>query len=242
MMLRELKKDLRTLSGLLENWKNVRNPNLLQNINFKSTNPNNIDYSILESNPLIFRNIDLDRHCLPLGIEKIPKDEITVEIKLTTKYNEFIIQSETLDPFHSLSVNFIINVDYLQDNTLKEANCSWHLDKGAPSDALFAHPEYHMNFGGSNMSKNSASYGTLLLLAAPRLLHPPLDLVLGCDFIIRNFYLKTSHVGITSLPAYNEILLRAKNRYWKPYGKAFYSHWDDSFIIGNLHAKKLLGH
>lgn len=241
MNVNELKKDLRSLSGLLDKWRNVKNPNILQNIVFQA-NASKVEYSITEAEPLIFRNIDLDRHCLPIGIEKIPKDDINAEVKLTTRFTESTLDSETKDPFNSLGVNISVSVEYIENNAMQDANCSWHLDKGAPVSATFSHPEYHMNFGGLNMTKQGAAYGKLLLLTSPRIIHPPMDLILSCDFIIRNFYLKSNHSNITSLPSYIDILNRAKTRYWKPFSKAFYSHWDDDMAIDNLNAKQLYGH
>ena len=241
-MVSEIKKDLRSLSGLLSTWRNVKNPNILQNIVFTEIGDSRVKYSIFDTEPLTFINVDLDRHCIPSGIEKFKSSEIDFEVKLMSNYVEFDNKSEFIDPINELGVRIIAEIFYPDGNDVRDANCSWHLDKGAPSDSIFSHPIYHMNFGGSHMTKQGNTFGKLLLLTAPRIIHPPMDIILSCDFIIRNFYTKEKHIKITELPSYKTILDKAKLRYWKPYGQAFVSNWDKGLAVKNLSSISLFGH
>lgn len=237
-----IKKDLRTLSGLLSNWgKNVKNAEILQSITIGDVN-SCLNYSIFDANPLKFINIDLDRHCIPVGIEKLPPSDIEITAKLTATYSEKNEDHDDFDPLESLGVNIMIDANYCNGSDVLDASCSWHLDRGAPTDAVFSHPMYHMNFGGSSMVKQGNVYGKLLLLTSPRIIHPPMDIILSCDFIIRNFYTKKNHIKITQLPAYKSLLESAKTRYWKPYTKAFSSKWNDNGGISNLSYMDLVGH
>ncbi|MGH2666711.1 hypothetical protein [Flavobacterium sp.] len=240
----DIRKDLRALSGLLSGWgKFVKNPNILQSIGvIDNSNNNDLKYSILTSEPLTFSRIDLDRHCLPVGIEKLPNSDIDVEVNLSLFCCESKKDDYKQDPIKSLGVNITVNAFYNNGEDIKEANCSWHLDKGSPENALFSHPEYHMNFGGSHMVKQGDIFGNLLLLSSPRILHPPMDIILSCDFIIRNFYTKSNHQKITLHPKYLEIVENAKSRYWQPYSKAFSSKWNNDHKIDNLPYINLVGH
>lgn len=239
----EMAKDFRSLSQFLSNWgRNVKNPGLLNNIAISEDGKAQLNYSILESEPLTFINIDLDRHCIPFGIEKLNKKDITLEVKLTTFCKESNEDKENQDPIENLGVNIAIDIAYAMDNAIKDACCSWHLDKGSSSTSLFSHPIYHMNFGGNYMNKRGNDFGKLLLMPAPRIIHPPMDIILSCDFIIRNFYEKKNHKSITELPGYITLLERAKARYWKPYSKAFTSKWHDEMAIQNLSYSSLVGH
>jgi hypothetical protein len=238
----ELKKDFRSLSQFLSDWgRNVKNPGLLSNIAVTQGKNALLNYGILETNPLTFINIDLDRHCLPMGIEKINKKDITLEVKLTSFCKEANTDDESSDPIESLGINIAINSMHLIGDEIKEASCSWHLDKGETGTALFSHPIYHMNFGGNHMQKQGDVFGNLLLLPAPRIIHPPLDIILSCDFIIRNFYSIRNHKSITENPGYKELLKRAKKRYWLPYSKAFASKWDEDLTINNLTHSSITG-
>lgn len=240
----DIRKDLRSLSGLLSGWgKYVKNPNMLQNLNINEiVKGGDLHYTITVSEPLTFLRIDLDRHCLPSGIEKIPANDIEFEVAMTLLCSESKEDNAEQDPIKSLGVNIIVKALYSNGTDLKEANCSWHLDKGSPVGAIFSHPEYHMNFGGSHMVKQGDIFGNLLLLSSPRIIHPPMDIILSCDFIIRNFYSKANHRKITDNPKYLEIIERAKARYWQPYSKAFFSNWNEDQKVVNLPYKSLIGH
>ena len=239
----DIRKDLRALSGLLSGWgKFVKNPNILQTIGVQEITKDDLKYVISTSEPLTFLKIDLDRHCLPVGIEKIPANDIDVEVNLTLLCCESKHEHYQQDPIRSLGVNITVNACYNNGQDIKEANCSWHLDKGSPVDAQFSHPEYHMNFGGSHMVKQGDIFGNLLLLSSPRIIHPPMDIILSCDFIIRNFYTKSNHQKLTLNPKYLEIIENAKSRYWQPYSKAFSSKWHDDHKIENLPYMNLVGH
>lgn len=239
----DIKKDLRSLSGLLSGWgRNVKNSRMLQQIKVTENVGKCLKYSIAPAEPLTFINIDLDRHCIPSGIEKLSKGDIDVEVRLTASYAERKKDIVTEDPIEELGVNIIINAEYETEDERKEVTCSWHLDKDAPTGSIFSHPLYHMNFGGSHMIKQGNVFGKLLLLAAPRIIHPPMDIILSCDFIIRNFYEKKNHQKITQDRAYITLLEKAKERYWEPYGRAFTSHWHREMSIDNLPHALVTGH
>jgi hypothetical protein len=115
-------------------------------------------------------------------------------------------------------------------------NC-WHLDCDRFYDEdgelvimdgvqKFTHPLYHFQFGGEKMNIHNS--GEILLLAAPRIPHPPMDIFLSIHFILKNFYSakETAYSFIQDLyndEDYKFIIDRAKQRMWDPYFKGLSS-------------------
>lgn len=104
-------------------------------------------------------------------------------------------------------------------------NC-WHLDKDIPPSNggihNHTHPSYHFQSGGRRVEELNT--GQLLLLGAPRLPHPPMDIFLAIHFVINNFFGKSDYIFLESLfddPDYQDILARAKQRMFVPYFQAF---------------------
>ncbi|MDF2833026.1 hypothetical protein [Chryseobacterium indoltheticum] len=244
----EIKKDIRTLSQLLLNWgKNVPNANILNTGLNCSSKHNIIKYNLDRTSPLIFKNIDLERHSIPTGIETLHVDKKSFEVHLSMVLEECADDDDfSVDPLKRLGVNIKIQGDYEGPHNLESVICSWHLDRDAPTGCAHCHPLYHLNFGGDVMTSRALSnpgyFGSLLLMPNPRLIHPPMDMILSCDFIIRNFYNKTSNTSIISKPAYKTILERASKRYWSSYAFAFASKWNNGLAVSNLSHKDVIGH
>ena len=205
-----------------------------------------ITYSLEKNSPLIFKNIDLDRHSIPTGIEKLPSNDKDFEVHLNMVLSEISDEDDfSVDPLTKLGVSIKIKGDYIKDNELKNAICSWHLDRDAPVSSSYCHPLYHLNFGGDQMTSHALNdpnyFGNLLLLPNPRIIHPPMDLILSCDFIIKNFYKISTHKSITDLPEYKSILNRSTKRYWSSYAFAFASKWNQDLNVSNLSHESVIG-
>lgn len=246
----DIKKELRAFSHFLDNWRsNVKNASLLNRL-VVSNSHRKIDYSLQRTEPLIFQNIDIERHVIPQGIDKLcPDKERDFKVELTIKLVQEDKYIEPNDPITTLGLSIKIEGEYWKKGEdMQNAICCWHLDKGGTEDAKYDHPVYHMNFGGDLMSDKLVEeedpnyFGKLLLLPSPRIMHPPMDIILACDFIIKNFYEKKNHRELTTLPGYVELINRAKNRYIKPYAYAFASAWETSLKKDNLEHSSLLIH
>lgn len=244
----EIKKDLRSLSGFLGNWdKHVKNSGILGNVSCYEAD-GQIHYSLEKSKPLVFQNIDIERHVIPQGIDKLcPDTERFFEVELTIRLSQSRKPNESEDPISELGVAIKVEGEYVSGDDFKKAVCSWHLDKGDGAASLYSHPTYHLNFGGDLMAnklveeENPDFFGGLLLLPSPRVLHPPMDIILSCDFIIKNFYEKSSHLSLTTNPGYNELIEKAKKRYIKPFAFALSSSWNSELSINNLTHESLWG-
>jgi hypothetical protein len=148
------------------------------------------------------------------------------------------------DPLDSLEFNLRI----YGDGKEPRSHCSWHLDrhlsednnepedeeeesgkaqaKGTSEDEQEpgdAHPRYHFQFGGRHMSDEK--YGNALLLGSPRLAHPPLDAVLGVDFVLANFRGAEWRKLLSENPNYQRILGNSQRRFWRPYIQSIGACW-----------------
>ncbi|HDQ4554781.1 hypothetical protein [Pseudomonas aeruginosa] len=84
-----------------------------------------------------------------------------------------------------LEFNIVVSTE---DNQLLS---SWHFDRhitsegdGDPDDA---HPLYHFQYGGRNLAMLDGNHGGILIMPSPRIGHPPMDIILGLDFVLSNF-------------------------------------------------------
>lgn len=74
-----------------------------------------------------------------------------------------------------------------------------------------------MTFGGQIME--NVNLGDVLLLPAPRISYPPMDIVLGIDFILSNFVEKKVYNELRCDPQYKSAVKMLK----QDYGNHIYS-------------------
>lgn len=122
----------------------------------------------------------------------------------------------------------VIDIEYscfkLEDNT--ECKGSWHMDyhvmPGNPPS--FMHPDFHLHHGGKKIAELS-SYGDLVILDTPRVMHHPLDAVLGIDFVISNFFPDIQWRKLRAKKEYSNIVEKAQESWWKDYYATLSSYW-----------------
>ena len=101
---------------------------------------------------------------------------------------------------------------------------SWHLDHDNNNGQDYIHPHFHMTWGGDSIK--DISLGNVLLLPTPRISHPPMDIVLGIDFILSNFVEAQRYEPLKDRnPQYRAAVRRAQEKYWKPYMLSLAHHW-----------------
>lgn len=137
-----------------------------------------------------------------------------------------------------------LNLDVLLLGTNKdESRCltSYHLDKhqvqpiaaGSQVKSLPAevHPLYHVQFSSGKTYKVDEAAGLNLgtsgnlFLDPPRLLHYPMDLILGVDFILAN-YLPGAWNALQRDGSYANLCRKYQTAFLKPYIHAIAQHWD----------------
>lgn len=120
---------------------------------------------------------------------------------------------------------------------------SWHFDKNIPSGPpKCIHPLYHLHFGGKSMTGSGYSFGDGILLEAPRIQYPPMDMILLVDFVLRNFYDKNEEPisDILNDSRYKEIVKNSQFRLWRPYYLTKSSPWHEEEMTINWNANEVL--
>lgn len=154
---------------------------------------------------------------------------------------ENIISAELCDPLKSL--NFDIIISGISDEKGDIIGC-WHLDKHDKNLGIndhYSHPKYHFTFGG-NYLPQVGDYGSVIILNTPRIAYPPMDAVLGIDFIIQNYIDIKKTKKLLNDSDYREIVDKSQRRLWKPYFQSICSKWEHEAIVfdQNYNHNKLL--
>lgn len=165
--------------------------------------------------------VNQHQHSLPRGIK-------SAELFLTV-----VVEFEN-DHYNFESVSRL-NVD-LEVNAISGSNRStrsaWHLDYHiACGTENFSHPMYHFQFGGrkirASVSNPNAHFdtGELNLMESPRLMHPPMDIVLAIDFVFSNYLGKDQWKRLRADPRFCSIIERVQSEMWRPYFEHLASHY-----------------
>ena len=173
------------------------------------------------STQLEINNVMLTMHKKTSGT--IPSEVQSLNISIDCLYDiDLQLDANQYDIISEYSLQLEI-IGYVGDK--EYVNC-WHLDKDIPpavgNTHNHTHPSYHFQAGGHRVE--GLDTGQLLLLGAPRLPHPPMDIFLAVHFVISNFFSKKDYPFVESLfedPDYQKILGRAKQRMFEPYFHAF---------------------
>tara|TARA_R110001583_G_scaffold139828_4_gene292020 strand:+ start:4011 stop:4748 length:738 start_codon:yes stop_codon:yes gene_type:complete len=149
------------------------------------------------------------------------------------------------DPIDDCSFDLVITGFCSLEDNKEYINC-WHLDKdirkdenGKPNkEAKYTHPLYHFQFGGNHLS-DIKSEGSILLMGAPRIPHPPMDIFLAIHFVLNNYFNKKEANYACLKELYNDddyqaILERAKKRMWYPYFKGLSLSDNEELNLANL--------
>lgn len=124
----------------------------------------------------------------------------------------------------------IIDIEYSCLKREDETECKgcWHMDyhvmPGNPPS--FMHPDFHLHHGGKKIAELS-NYGDLVILDTPRVMHHPLDAILGIDFVISNFFASLVWQKLRAKKEYRVIIEKAQRNWWKDYYASLSAYWDD---------------
>lgn len=187
---------------------------------------------------MIFRNINKNDLNIPKDILSNVK-EIILELKISLTEKGYAVNSICDSIEQSAGNPYNVQLITYGKTSTDTVNykMSWHLDKHIRSiDVMdgrgkgFIHPEYHFNMGGFALTKESNfDFGNILLIDTPRIMHPPLDIVLSIDFVLKNFY-GIRVKSLTDSRQYKRIISDSKNRLWRPYFIALANCWESPML------------
>ncbi|MBP7678791.1 MAG: hypothetical protein KA096_00035 [Bacteroidales bacterium] len=159
-------------------------------------------------------------------IGKIYNVTLRFSIKVIADYNDF---NKVRDPFKHLELNIVISGNnILPDQKIKEVITCYHIDRHLSSDTAGEpediHPIYHLQYGGRFLDQKYFDFGNTFILHSPRIVHYPMDLILGVDFVLSNF-LSSKWKEQRSIGEYVNLIREYQNYFWKPYAHTKASHW-----------------
>lgn len=178
-----------------------------------------IDYKL---KPMIINFEDNLRYPKVKSHKDIKNLELYFDMKIKMDYESF---QDSRDPFSE----FIFNIKIF-GNTKEEPNTklvyALHFDKHDGSSSPMPHPSYHFQLGGRELKDNISEYGQALFLDSPRIMHHPMELILGIDFVLSNFF-PLIWQDVKKLPDYFDVLKKYQELFLKPYFKSLVEHFED---------------
>ncbi|CAK3556695.1 Nucleotidyltransferase [Vibrio crassostreae] len=144
----------------------------------------------------------------------------------------------------------IVNLEYSTLHQTAEDICkgSWHFDyhvdmegTGEEEEYRFIHPHFHVHHGGHRV-KELDSYGNMIILKNPRLMHHPLDALLAIDLVLSNFLQKREWDLLKGNPNYKRVMRRAQMNWWKPYYEQLGQYWASMADSDSTTSQANIGH
>ena len=136
---------------------------------------------------------------------------------------------------HSSVVEIVYET--FSEETADLARGAWHLDyhidKPDSNKPHFIHPSYHFHHGGRAIKDSVCNYGDVVLMDAPRIMHPPLDLFLAVDFLLTNFLEKRVWSNLRADTTYQEIVKESQTNWWKDYFQQIADYWNHLGMSGS---------
>ena len=90
-----------------------------------------------------------------------------------------------VDPFKKLEFNIELSGSSPQE---ENHHICYHVDRHIVSESKEPHPMYHFHFGGNKMRFDEINIGNTIFLDCPRIMFHPLEMLLGLDFVLSNFF------------------------------------------------------
>jgi hypothetical protein len=166
-------------------------------------------------------NLTSLRHLKPNKIENL-----TISLSVLCKAHCNTWQKDTFDsnPFVEASMNVLI-YGYKERLYFQSG---FHFDLCKPNElsSEFIHPSYHLQYSPDVDSiENEFEHGSIILMDSPRIVHPPLDFILGFDYILANFA-PQQHQILLKDGDYNILINKYQEKIWRPYYKRLSDFWD----------------
>lgn len=160
-----------------------------------------------------------------------------IDVELSIKIEGYCSPPDNTDPLSHLVVNVEIHGRYTTEDSsgteqIRIAWCAWHLDRHICEEGdnppEFTHPCYHFQLGGHRLvdlyTASPPTNDTFLLLDSPRLPHPPLDGILGVDFVLLNF-ISSPNLSFREEGNYINLITPRQEEMWLSYANSVAGHW-----------------
>lgn len=178
-----------------------------------------LDYTL---KPLEFKFIDRP-YCL--SHTKIENLRLLFDIKVKGEYKNI---PALKDPLCHLEFNICITGND-SSNTNHDLFYSMHFDRhqegvNPPKEI---HPTYHFQFGGRKIKDTGMDFGQALFMDTPRIMHHPMDVFLGIDFILSNFF-PEAWERLKQKGEYVNLIKKYQEYFVYPYFKTITKHFEEN--------------
>lgn len=170
-------------------------------------------------------SIEFDKDNIPkyFAKDRVEKLKIFFSVKVKAKIDDML---EDKDPFNHLEFNI-----YARGTTkgakpvMYSLHFDRHIDEGNESKEV--HPMYHFQFGGRKIEDaEDIDRGDVLFLDAPRIMHHPMEFILGLDFLLSNFLPNDWKDISRRNQNYKNIMKEYQKHFVLPYFKSIVNHFD----------------
>lgn len=152
-------------------------------------------------------------------------DSSTLTVELSVNIGGLCEPEDDNDPLTKLELDIVV---FAQGDTGQRFISAWHLDRhedDPQAPASFFHPQYHIHFGGRQLTAGvNGNYGSILVLDTPRLAYPPLEALLGIDFILTNFF-EINQLKGRAEGEYTNLIRPMQEKMWKFYAGSIHGFW-----------------
>ncbi len=177
---------------------------------------------------------DIENFVLPLDTLKhvTPNDIKKGEIVLNMKLRGNIENWESFnDPFVELAFKVLIK-GVGNDRTY---HFGFHIDKHTGGNSDEPHPIYHLQYDFNPTDSAEPNLGDLFYVDTPRIMHKPMDFILGVGFLTSNFF-PTGFQVLCEKREFIKLNTTYQQSVWRPYFHTLANKWkpfDEKNIIWN---------
>jgi hypothetical protein len=162
------------------------------------------------------------KHVRPKGIKNIV---MTLDMSIIADFTRW---GTINDPFLDMNFRVIIKSVGLKTNH----SFGFHIDKhDTILDSSEPHPVYHLHYILNPLEDEDFEYGHTLNLDLPRIMHCPIDFILGIGFLISNFYPQVFD-SIFDDGYFSGLYKLYQEQILKPYSHTLANRWE--FDAGNI--------
>lgn len=180
----------------------------------KVLNPNFWGYEIIDFQI----PVDTVKHIRPKGIIG-QKVELTLNMKMIADFTQWDTMN---DPF--IELNFQVVIRGISETG--EHYLVFHVDRHDMSCTLDEpHPVYHIQYSNNPFNQPDFNYGSTLMIDTPRILHYPIDFILGIGFLTSNFFPIAFDLLLND-GYFNSLYRKYQEKIVRPYVHTMASYWD----------------
>lgn len=155
------------------------------------------------------------KHIRPNGVKA---SHLILNMRLIA---DFKLWGTLNDPFIDLNYNVIIK----GSGKTSQHYVGFHIDKhDMLAHSKEPHPIYHLHYMLNPMNSEHFEYGQSLHLDTPRIMHYPIDFILGLGFLTSNFF-PIAFDSLLDDGYFTSLYKTYQNNILKPYSHTLANHW-----------------